>query len=291
MNQLATGHSPTVRRRQLVAELKRLRESAGLTQEDVAARLDWHHTKVFRIETGRTGPHPNDVRAMLDVYDVTDRVQREALVQLAKDARQRGWWYSYRDVLPGQYEFFIGLEQEAASIRNFELAVVPGLLQTEDYARALVRGGPLELEQEEAERRVEVRMTRQQVLAKQDRPQFWAILDEGAIRRIVGGPAVMRSQLQRLITLSEQAKTTIQIVPYTVGAHPGTVGSFIILGFAESGEIDVVHMETIGGNLSVDKPEEVQHYATAFDHLRAVALSPDDTRAMLLAASQALMKP
>jgi transcriptional regulator with XRE-family HTH domain len=286
---MAAGHSPTVRRRQLIAELKRLRESADLTQEDVARRLDWHHTKVFRIETGRTGPHPNDVRAMLDAYGVTDRAQREALVQLAKDARQRGWWYSYRDVLPHQYEFFIGLEQEAASIRTFELAVIPGLIQTEDYARALVRGGPLELDHDEAERRVEVRMARQRVLAKQDRPQLWAIVDESAIRRIIGGPAVMRAQLESLIAASDQARTTVQIVPFTVGAHPGTVGSFIILGFAQPAEIDVVYMETIGGNLSVDKAEEVEHYATAFDHLRAVALSPGDTRAMLLAASQALM--
>ena len=282
------SHSPTVRRRQLIAELKRLREAADFTQEDVAQRLDWHHTKVFRIETGRTGPHPNDVRVMLDVYGVTDHEQREALVQLAKDARQRGWWYSYRDVLPGRYEFFVGLEEEAASIQTFELAVVPGLLQTEDYARALARGGPLEFDPEEIERRVEVRMTRQQVLGKPDRPQLWAILDEGAIRRIVGGPAVMYAQLQRLMTMSEQGKTTVQVVPYSVGAHPGTAGSFIILGFADLGEIDVVYIETIGGNMSVDKPEEVRHYTTAFDHLRAVALSPDDTRAMLLAASEAL---
>jgi transcriptional regulator with XRE-family HTH domain len=185
---MAAGYSPTVRRRQLIAELKRLRDAADLTQEDVASRLDWHHTKVFRIETGRTGPHPNDVRAMLDVYGVTDHAQREAMIQLAKDARQRGWWYSYRDVLPGQYEFFVGLEQEAASIRTFELAVIPGLLQTEDYARALVRGGPLELDPDEAERRIEVRMTRQEVLANQDRPHFWAILDESAGRHALAAP-------------------------------------------------------------------------------------------------------
>lgn len=287
----AADHSPTVRRRQLIAELKRLREAAGMTQEDVAERLDWHATKVFRIETGRTGPHPNDVRVMLDVFGVTDRAERDALVQLAKDARQRGWWYSYRDVLPSRYEFFIGLEEEAASIQTFELAVVPGLLQTEDYARALARGGPLELSPDEIERRVEVRMTRQRVLAKPDRPQLWAILDESAIRRVVGGPEVMRAQLQHLLGQGEHGKTTIQVVPYSVGAHPGTASSFIVLGFADPNEIDVVYMETIGGNMSVDKPEEVRHYTTAFDHLRAVALSPDYTRAMLFAASAALQEP
>lgn len=185
-------------------------------------------------------------------------------------------------------QFFIGLEQEASSIRTFELAVVPGLLQTEDYASALVRGGPLELDPGEIDRRVEVRMTRQQVLGKRDRSQLWTIVDEAAIRRPVGGPAVMHAQLQHLIEASQQGKTTVQVVPYSAGAHPGTIGSFIILGFPEPAEIDVVYMETIGGNLFVDKAEEVQHYATAFDHLRAVALSPDDTRAMLLAVADEL---
>lgn len=283
----SSGQNP-IRRRQLIAELKRLREVASLTQEEVADRLDWHPTKVFRIETGRTGPHPNDVRVMLDIYGVTDREQREALIQLAKDARKRGWWYSYRDVLPSRYEFFIGLEHESTSIRTFELAVVPGILQIEEYARALVRGGPLELDADEVQRRVEVRMTRQKILAKKDRPQLWVILDEAVIHRPVGGSEVMRAQLDHLIAASEQARTTIQIVPYSVGSHPGTTGSFVILGFPEPGEIDVVYMETVGGNMAVDKAEEVEHYTNAFDHLRAVALSPHDTRAMLIAASKAL---
>jgi hypothetical protein len=151
----------------------------------------------------------------------------------------------------------------------------------------MVRGGPLELDAEEVERLIEVRMTRQQLLSRAGRPQLWAILDEAAIRRLIGGPDVMRAQLRHLVEVSRQGKTTVQVVPYQVGAHPGTTGPFIILGFAEPGEPDVVYMETIGGNLSVDKPEDVQHYATAFDHLRAVALSPADTRTMLLAAAEA----
>ncbi|RBQ17553.1 transcriptional regulator [Spongiactinospora rosea] len=284
---MPAGNNP-VRRRQLTAELKRLRDLAGLTQEEVASRADWHHTKVFRIESGRTAPHPNDVRVLATVYGLKDEEQIQALIQLAKDSRKRGWWYSYRDVLPSRYEFLIGLEQEAASIRTFELAVVPGLLQTEDYARALIRGGPLELGPDEIQRRLEVRLTRQQVLAKEDRPQFWVIIDEAVLHRLVGGPDVMRDQLDRLITASAEGRTTIQIVPYTVGAHPGTIGSFIVLGFAEPGEIDVVYTETIGGSLSVDKPDEVRHFTTAFDHLRAVALSPDDSNAMLIAARRAL---
>jgi transcriptional regulator with XRE-family HTH domain len=285
---VAIGTSPTVRRRQLVTELKRLREAAGLTQDEVARRLDWHPTKVMRIETGRTAPHPNDVRVMLDLYDVTDRDQRDGLVKLAKDARQRGWWYSYRDVLLNRYDFFIGLESEASSIRDFELAMIPGLLQTADYARELIGGGPLELHPDEVERLVEVRMTRQRVLARDDRPQLWAILDEAAIRRVVGGAAVMAAQLDHLVEAGEQGKTTIQVVPYAVGAHPGQLGPFIILGFREPAEPEVVYMETIGGNLYVDKPEEARLYTTAFDHLRAVARSPADTRAMLHAAAREL---
>jgi transcriptional regulator with XRE-family HTH domain len=277
-----------VRRRQLMTLLRRLRDGAGLTQDDVAGRLDWHPTKVMRIETGRTAPHPNDVRVMLGLYGVTSPEQVSALVKLAQDARQRGWWYSYRDVLLNRYEFFIGLEAEASSIRNFELAMVPGLLQTEDYARALISGGPMELDATEVARRVEVRTTRQQALNREDRPQLWVIVDEAAIRRTVGGPAVMRGQLEALVKVADQARTTIQVVPYSAGAHPGQLGPFVILGFPEPSEPEVVTMETVGGNLYVDKPEEVRLYTTAFDHLRAVALSPGDTRAMLCAAADAL---
>src|SRR6266702_3457003 len=155
-----------------MAELKRLREAAGLSQEAVAERLDWHHTKLMRIETGRTSPHPNDVRLMVEVYGLTDREQAAALVKLARDARQRGWWYSYRDILLNRYDFFIGLESEASSIRDFELAMVPGLLQTEDYARVLIQGVSPDLSPDEVERRVEVRVTRQRVLSAGERPHL-----------------------------------------------------------------------------------------------------------------------
>ena len=279
---------PTVRRRQLMAEIKRLREAAGMSQEAVAEQLDWHSTKLMRIETGRTSPHPNDIRLMMEVFGITDREQIQALVKLARDARQRGWWYSYRDVLLNRYDFFIGLESEASSIRWFELAMIPGLLQTADYARALMHGDSPELGRDDVERRVEVRMTRQETLARDDRPQLWAILDESVIRRVVGGPAVMRAQLERLIADSDQSQTTIQVVPYGAGAHPGQAGPFIILGFEQASEPDVVYLETVGGNLYVDKPEDARLFATAFDHLRAAALSPKSTRAMLHAAVKEL---
>jgi hypothetical protein len=222
------------------------------------------------------------VRVMLGLYGVTDNGSVSGLVKLAKDARQRDWWYSYRDVLLNRYEFFIGLESEATSIRDFGLAMITGLLQTEDYARALIRG-LLSLHPAEIERRVEVRMTRQQLLARPDRPELWAILDEAAVRRVVGGRAIMRAQLLHLANSSEAARTTIQVLPFGAGPHAGQAGPFIVLGFAEPPEPEVVYMETVGGNLYLDKPEEVGLYTTAFDQLRAVALSPAQTRDMLQA--------
>jgi transcriptional regulator with XRE-family HTH domain len=285
---MPAGHSPSVRGRQLINELKRLREDAQLIQSEVAERLDWHPTKVFRIETGRTSPHPNDVRAMLDLYGLTDPGTCDGLILLARNARKRGWWHSYRDILPSQYQVYIGLESEATSIRTFELAAVTGLLQTEDYARALMASGPQELEPEEIERRVEVRMTRQKILDRPDRPQLWAILDEAVLRRPVGGPSVLRAQLRHLLNASEQAKTTIQVIPFKLGAHPGMIGPFTLLGFPEPTDLDIVYMETIAGNLYVEDSDEVSDYVTAFDHLMAEALNVRETRDMLNTAMHEL---
>ncbi|MEO3812019.1 helix-turn-helix transcriptional regulator [Sphaerisporangium sp. B11E5] len=285
---MPAGHSTSVRGRQLISELRRLREAAGMTQADVAERLDWHHTKVFRIETGRTSPHPNDVRTLLGLYGVIEESDQNALIQLARNARKHGWWYAYRDILPSHYQVYIGLESEAASIRSFELAVVPGLLQTRDYARALMTSGPLELDHDEIERRVEVRMTRQKILDAPDRPQLWVILDEAVLHRPVGGREVLCAQIRRLLEASEQAKITIQVLPFRLGAHPGMIGPFTVLGFPQPSDLDVVYMETIAGNMYVDEAGEVGHYATAFDHLRAEALNVRDTRDMLNAALQEL---
>jgi transcriptional regulator with XRE-family HTH domain len=279
---MVAGTGPAVRRRQLMTELKRLREATGLTQEEVAGQLDWHPTKIMRIETGRTAPHPNDVRVMLGLYGVSDPGVLSGLLKLAKDARQRGWWYSYKDVLLSRFELFLGLESEADTIRDFELAMIPGLLQTDEYARELIRG-LMAYDPAEIERRVELRMARQKILTREDAPQLWAILDEAAVRRVVGGKAIMKAQLLHLANCAEQARVTLQVLPYTAGPHPGQAGPFIILGFAEPTEPEVVYMETVGGNLYVDKPEEVRLFTTVFDQLRAVALSPAQSRAMLQA--------
>ena len=279
---MAAGTGPAVRRRQLMTELKRLRESTGLTQEEVAGQLDWHPTKIMRIETGRTAPHPNDVRVMLGLYQVADPGVLAGLLKLAKDARQRGWWYSYKDVLLSRFELFLGLESEADSIRDFELSMIPGLLQTDDYARELIRG-LMAFDAAEIERRVELRMARQQILDREDAPHLWAIVDEAAVHRVVGGKAIMKAQLLHLANSAEHGRTTIQVLPFSAGPHPGQTGPFIILGFAEPTEPEVVYMETVGGNLYVDKSEEVRLFSTVFDQLRAVALSPSQSAAMLQA--------
>jgi transcriptional regulator with XRE-family HTH domain len=277
-----------MRRRQLMTELKRLRENARLTQDDVAEQLDWHATKLMRIETGRTAPHPNDVRLMLDVYGVTDQEQVHTLAKLARDARQRGWWYSYRDILLSRYDFFIGLESEASSIRSFELAMIPGLLQTASYARAVICAGQQKLGRDEVDRLIEVRSTRQRILAERDEARLWAILDESVIHRVIGGSSVMREQLEHLIAVGEQGRVAVQVVPYGTDAHPGLAGPFTILGFDRAAEPDIVYLESVGGNLCVDKPEETRLFADTFDHLRTVAHSPGETQAMLRAVADEL---
>src|SRR5579864_4317047 len=210
--------NPTLRARRLALELLRRREASGLSREEAARQLEWSTSTIFRIETGRSHPQPGNVRALLELYGVTGP-ERDGLIQLSRDARQPGWWHSFRDVLPNPYEVYIGLETGAASIRNFEPVVVPGLLQTADYAREIFRKGPIELDPDEVERLLEVRLARQKILARDDRPRVWAVIDEAVIHRVVGGTEVMRSQLRHLTEAAQQGKTTLQVVPYRAGAH------------------------------------------------------------------------
>src|SRR5689334_17815272 len=272
--------NPTLRGRRLAMELQRRREATGMSREEVARRLEWSTSTLFRIETGRSRPQPGNVRSLLELYGVTG-AERDGLIQLTREARQPGWWHSFRDVLPNPYEVYIGLEAGAASIRNFEPVVVPGLLQTADYAREIFRNGPRELELEDVERRVEVRMARQEILSREDRPRLWAIIDEAVIHRVVGGVSVMRAQLRHLAEVAQQGKTTIQIVPYRAGAHAGTIGSFVILDYAEASDPDVVYVETLAGDIYLEEQPDVNRYTLAFDRLRAASLHPDDSVQMI----------
>jgi transcriptional regulator with XRE-family HTH domain len=268
--------NPTLRARRLAAELQRRREATGMSREEVARQLEWSTSTLFRIETGRNRPQPGNVRMLLELYGVTGP-ERDGLIQLTREARQPGWWHSFRDVLPNPYEVYIGLEAGAASIRNFEPIVVPGLLQTADYARETFRNGPIELDPEEVERLLEVRLARQQILTRDDRPRLWAVIDEAVIHRAVGSSEVMRGQLRHLADATRQGKTTIQVVPYRAGAHAGTTGPFVILDYAEVTDAAVVYVETLAGDIYLEERSDVDRYTLAFDRLVAAALHPDDS--------------
>jgi transcriptional regulator with XRE-family HTH domain len=270
------NQNPTLRGRRLAIELTRHREAAGLSREEAARQLEWSTSTIFRIETGRSRPQPGNVKVLLDLYGVSGP-ERDGLIQLTRDARRPGWWHSFRDVLPNPYEVYIGLEAGAASIRNFEPIVVPGLLQTEDYARWTFRNGPRELDRDEVERRVQVRTERQRVLSREDRPRLWAVLDEAVIRRVVGSPAVMREQLLHLAECAEQGRTTLQVVPFGAGAHAGTTGPFVVLDFPEATDPTVVYVETLAGDIYLEAPTDVDRYTLAFARLLAAALHPDDS--------------
>lgn len=282
-----TGKNPTLRGRRLALELMRRREESGLSREEVSRELEWSTSTVFRIETGRTRPQPGNVRVLLELYGVTG-AERDGLIKLAREARQPGWWHSFRDVLPNPYEVYIGLEGGATTIRNYEPSVIPGLLQTEEYAQATFRGGPRELDGDEIERRVEVRLARQQILLHRDRPRLWTVIDEAVIRRVVGGADVMRGQLLNLADAAERGKTTIQVVPFRAGAHSGTTGPFAILDFPEDTDQSVVYVETLAGDIYLEQPPDVERYMIAFERLLATALHPDDSVRLIKQAASEL---
>lgn len=279
--------NPTLRARRLALELLRRREASGLSREEAARQLEWSTSTIFRIETGRSRPQPGNVRVLLDLYGVTG-AERDGLIQLAREARQPGWWHSFRDVLSNPYEVYIGFEGGATTIRNFEPIVVPGLLQTEAYARATFKGGPRELDSDEIEARVEVRMARQQILARDDRPRLWTVTDEAVIRRAVGGTDVMRDQLRHLVDAAEQGKTTIQVVPFHAGAHSGTTGPFVILDFPEATDPAIVYVETLAGDIYLEQLPDVERYTIAFERLLAAALHPDDSVRLIEQAASEL---
>ena len=232
---MAAG-SPTMRRRRLARELTRLREATGMTIREAAGQLEWDPSKLSRVEGMQRGIIVRDVRRLLNLYGVTDEAQREALFEMSRESKQRGWWQAYSDVMPSEYANLIGFEAEAAEIRSYEPELIPGLLQTEDYARAIIRLGRPGDTAEEISRRVGVRMTRQQVLDRDDPPVMRVVLNEGAVRRLVGGPEVMRAQLRHLAAGRPRGNVLIQVLPFAAGEHPAMSGPFTILAFPESGD-------------------------------------------------------
>ena len=262
----ASFSHPTVQRLVLGSQLHRLRESRGITAEQAAEAIRGSHSKISRMEHGRVGFKERDVADLLTLYGVTDAEERAVLLNLAREANTPGWWHAYSDILPSWLEPYVGLEAAASVIRTYQSQFVPGLLQAEGYARALIRQGAAASEEEIA-RRGELRASRQGILRWPDAPQLWAVVDEGALRRPVGSRAVMREQLQYLVEVAGHPAVTLQIMPFSVGAHSAMGGPFTILRFAEPDLSDVVYIEQLTSALYLDKPAEVDSYLEVMEQL------------------------
>ncbi len=272
-----------MRQRKLAGELRRLRESTGKTVEEVGDALNWSKSKVSRIENGRTAVQPRDVRLLLNLYEAPDD-QRERLETLARTARERGWWDAYAGVLPAEFTNYIELEAEASAMRCYDALIPFGLLQTEEYARHVIRSALLISPPGEIERRVQVRLARQRMITRAESPlDLWAVLDEAVLRRRIGAPdpLVMQDQLRHLIELSQLPNITIQVLPDVSGSHPATSGAFTIMQFPHPADPDVVYIENLTSNLYVENETEIYRYTLVFDQLRATALTPEQSVAFI----------
>jgi transcriptional regulator with XRE-family HTH domain len=267
---MSVDEGPTLRRRRLGAELKRFREAAGLTQEYVSRYFEWHAAKVTRIETARVAVTARDVRDLLTLYGVQDEAYREALMTLARQSRERTWWTDYRDIMrPGN---FVGLEAEASSMRVWEPIVLPGLLQTEAYMRALMRTGRSSDPPESIDRRVALRLKRQDRLTGSNPLTLSAIVDESVIRRVVGGADVMGDQLRHVLARAQLPNVTLQILPFDAGEHPFLGGSAALLEFRETTHLDILYLEGLAGDYYEEQPLEVARYRNELERLSSMAL-------------------
>ncbi|WP_432927959.1 helix-turn-helix domain-containing protein [Microbispora sp. CA-135349] len=274
--------SPTVLRILLGTQLRRLRESRHIRLEEAGHAIRASHSKISRMELGRVGFRRRDVADLLTLYGVTDESEREALLSLVAQANAPGWWHKYDDVLPSWFEAYVGLEQAASTIRCYEVQFVPGLLQAPAYAEAVVRLGHPAASAEEVERRVRLRMDRQEVLARPDAPSLWAVIDEAVLRRPVGGPEVMRAQIEHLLETIALPRVTLQIIPFTAGGHAAAGGPFSILRFAGVGLPDVVYLEQLTSAIYLEKREDVDRYLAVMERLCIQARPAADTKRMLL---------
>ncbi|MGY5099853.1 helix-turn-helix domain-containing protein [Streptomyces sp. 900105245] len=273
---MASNVNPTVRRRRLGQELRRLRELKGMTAEEVAERLLVSQSKISRLENGRRSISQRDVRDLCGVYEVDDQRIVDSLMEMARDSRQQGWWHTFGDI---PYSVYIGLETDAESLRVYEPQLVTGLLQTRAYAEALVQGALPETSTAEIEKRVQVRMRRQERITAEGTPlRLWVVLDEAALRRVVGSKPVMREQLEHLIEMSQLPHVTVQVLPFEVGAHPGLNGQYAILEFTDAADSSVVYLEGVTSDLYLEKAQDVQKYAVMYEHLRAQSLNVEQSR-------------
>lgn len=273
-------YGPAVRRRKLGAELRSLRRHAGLTSGQAAGLVGWHQSKVSRIETGRSGVKPADVRLLLDAYEVKDPRLRELLVALAgsdDDGARHHWWHAYRGLLPPAYRDFISLESQACRVRTLETVVIPGLLQTPEYARAVTRAALGGLPDEQVDALVEVRLARQDVLRARRPLRLSVVLDEAVLHRPVGGRRVLRGQLRHLRAAAHLPHVRIQVLPFAAGEHVGLLGPFVIFSFPNIADLDVVVLDHLTSSLYLERKEDLRAYSDAFSSLQDQALSPEDS--------------
>lgn len=277
---------PTVRLRRLAAELRRLRAAAGMSREQVTEQTGVNEGTLYRLETARARPQRRTLVALLDLYGVSGDA-RTGLLDIAKSADDQGWLRPYHAELPEEYAAYISFEAEARAVRNYESLFIPGLLQTEDYARAVISGTLPLATTIEVEQRVQARVERQGRLNASRPLGLWAIVDEAAIRRMVGGSAVMQEQLAHLLEAAKQPNITLQVITFDMGAHPGTPGSFIYMEF-DPGDPELVYVDTLAGDLFLEAEADLSIYASMFDHLRAIALSPTRTAGMISTVIESL---
>ncbi|MFG3550161.1 helix-turn-helix domain-containing protein [Streptomyces sp. NPDC047725] len=276
---MASNVNPTVRRRRLGQELRRLRELKGMTAEEVAERLLVSQSKISRLENGRRSISQRDVRDLCGVYEVEDQRVVDSLMQMAKDSRQQGWWHAFGDI---PYSVYIGLETDAESLRTYEPQIITGLLQTRPYAESLIQGALPETSVADIEKRVQVRIRRQERVTAENNPlRLWVVLDEAALHRVVGGKQVMREQLEHVAEMSLLPHITVQVLPFDVGAHPGINGQYSILEFADTADSSVVYIEGVTSDLYLEKAQDVQKYTVMYEHLRAQALNVEQSRQLI----------
>lgn len=279
---MTSNPNPTVHRRRLGAELRQLREEAGMTCEDVGERLECSASKISRIETGRRGASMDDVRDLLNVYKVSDEERRDALLTLAREARRKGWWQAYTDVIGMSNAAYIGLEAEAESARDLAPMFVPELLQTEKYARSAIETMQQEgTSANEIERRTAVRLARQLVLSDEAPLRLWALTDETVLHRQVGGAEIMREQLHYLTEVTGLPHVTLQVVPFGAGAYPGLIGPFTVLHPSEANDPAVAFATGPFGHNVMEREGEIKRLTQVFDRACKLALSPDDSAALV----------
>ena len=275
------GGGPTVQRMLVGAKLRRLRTDLGLSREEAAEAIRASEWKIHRLENGQVGFKERDLADLLDLYQVSDPEEVSELLAMAREANTPGWWQRYTDVLPQWFRAYVDLESAATLIRTYEGQLVPGLLQTDDYMRAVIHGAHLDESAEEVGRRVRLRMARQTLLTREHPPRLWAVVDEAALRRPVGGREVMRGQLERLIEAAKLPNVTLQVLGFDAGAHPGMVGSFTVLRFPDQELPDVVYLEHLTSASYLSKPEEVDRYLHVMESICVRAAPPDQTVELL----------